>query len=294
MLFSYAEEPVVFLHIRSITYVSDNSMSVAKQIIFLLEIMQHSLRFLGQASAQGSGLQDMHMAAPTEQPTLYLALLAHVERDQQTFRRLFFANDIIRAFLTHPAGDGVVKKHAYSDAARLAFRAWLAPALVAGSVEGQRQQFQLLHTIQAEIAHSLAQMTVGREIPGLVDVDQAIGISLAYLRLIPLARAAVARVVNKTHSHTLNDCPAQLAQPLLALLRRAATDKADGVLQILHFRAQLLWQHAHNFALSRPRGLAVLRVKAQCHHPAAQQEHRGLLPATAQRWQKIAFHHPIG
>ena len=57
-------------------------------------ITQHRLCFLHQAFAQGLRLQDMHVAAPTEEPLEHFAHLPYPEGDHQPFGSLFLRDDV--------------------------------------------------------------------------------------------------------------------------------------------------------------------------------------------------------
>src|SRR2546421_8643210 len=71
-------------HSNTITWKSDNSMSVAKWISALPVISQHSLCLLDDPLAQWLWLQYADMAPPTEQPLQYFALRMWFERDEQS------------------------------------------------------------------------------------------------------------------------------------------------------------------------------------------------------------------
>ena len=59
-----------------------NSMSVAKWGLAFLVILQHSLCLLDYLPTECLWLQHADMAAPTEKPLQYFALLVRLERDE--------------------------------------------------------------------------------------------------------------------------------------------------------------------------------------------------------------------
>jgi hypothetical protein len=80
--------------------------------ILNLIVLQHGLSFLGQQVAQQGGFEDPDVAAPAEQPLQNLALLAYLERDEQTLGRLFFGANVVGASFVQPAGNPMIKEDA--------------------------------------------------------------------------------------------------------------------------------------------------------------------------------------
>ena len=173
-------------------------------------IPQHSLGFLNYAQAQRLRLQHACVLAPTEEPLDDLAFVAHLERDQQPFRCVFFRGDVVRTRFLHPARNLGIEEDAddYGTSFALTFGV-MSHNKTGGALKRAKKDFQVVHAVEAEVADVLAQMAVGDEVPAARKMYQAVRVGLAG-RLFALALARVAGVIAKAHGRMLDDGAAQL------------------------------------------------------------------------------------
>src|SRR5436190_1095520 len=84
---------------------------------------------------------------------------------------------------------------------------------VSAASKGPGQQFQLFHAVESKMAYPLTHMTIGHQVPGIIDMHEAIGIGLAHaLRLSTVL--CMPCVITKAHSGSLDDRPSQSVQHL--------------------------------------------------------------------------------
>src|SRR5712692_2040541 len=123
-------------------------------------------------------------------------------------------------------------------------------------------------------------MTVGHQVPVIVQVNQAIRVGFTG-KLLALATTGITSMVAEAHSGAINNSPAQLPQHLRfgEISRGTGGDKADTALKVAHLVTQLFWQNPLYLASSRLCRRPVLGIEILRHKVAAQQQHRRFLCA---------------
>src|SRR5215467_10551378 len=111
----------------------------------------------------------------------------------------------------HPASNLLIEQCSYDD---VPFSPLVVTHLkVSAARKGPGKQLQVLYTVESKIAYSLTHMTVGHQVPGARDMQEAIGVGLASALGTPTV-FCMPCVITKAHSSVLNDSPPQLLQHL--------------------------------------------------------------------------------
>src|SRR5205823_5591578 len=185
--------------------------------------------------------------------------------------------------------------------------------------EGLRQQDQVIDAIKTKIAHALAQMAVGDDVPGIEEVNKSIRISFTcalsrsskgsgvmgslsggqvrdlWVALCLYHRRGMAREVAKADSAALENGAPHLQQffRLAWLLHSICGDEADAVLQRAYLITQLLREDTLYLAARCKRRRAILRIEALRHQVAAQEQHGCFVSGEAQGRQEVPFHQGV-
>src|SRR5579859_3823125 len=133
-------------------------------------------------------------------------------------------------------------------------------------------------------------MAIASQMPRASDVNQRIRIDHARCRYawFTFFFTAKPRMVKKSHSPPLEDCPSKLLKQL-RFFRAIWNDEAQTRLHLGNLDTQWFGQDGCDLAPCRLSSSPILGVKALSHEITAHQQHNRLVSGKTERWQEIPF-----